>query len=64
MWKILIVLIKEEISYYQMMYAQFGISIRKKDPYHLWDFDIQTDPQILARRPDIVLIKKEKLFAV
>ena len=26
----------------------------------LWDFEIQTDPLILARRPDIVLIDKKK----
>ena len=26
----------------------------------LWDFDIQTDPLISARRPDLIVIKKKK----
>ena len=26
----------------------------------LWDFEIQTDHQILARRPDLIIIKKKK----
>ena len=26
----------------------------------LWDFDIQTDHLILARRPDLIIIKKKK----
>ena len=26
----------------------------------LWDFDIQTDHQISARRPDLIIIKKRK----
>ena len=26
----------------------------------LWDFEIQTDHQIQARRPDLVVIKKKK----
>ena len=26
----------------------------------LWDFEVQTDPLILARRPDLVLIDKRK----
>ena len=26
----------------------------------LWDFDIHTDHLILARRPDLILIKKKK----
>ena len=27
---------------------------------HLWDFDIQTDHLISARRPDLIIIKKKK----
>ena len=27
----------------------------------LWDFDIQTDHQISARRPDLVIINKKKM---
>ena len=26
----------------------------------LWDFDIHTDPLILARRPDLIIINKKK----
>ena len=26
----------------------------------LWDFDIQTDPQISARRPDLIIINEKK----
>ena len=26
----------------------------------LWDFDIHTDHQISARRPDLIIIRKEK----
>ena len=30
----------------------------------LWDFDIQTDHQISARRPDLIIINKIVDFAV
>ena len=26
----------------------------------IWDFDVQTDHLILARRPDLIMIKKKK----
>ena len=28
----------------------------------LWDLDIQTDHQILTRRPDLIIINKKKRF--
>ena len=27
---------------------------------YIWDFDIQTDPQIAARRPDLIIINRKK----
>ena len=30
---------------------------------HLWDFDIQTDHLISARRPDLIIINKKRAFA-
>ena len=36
-------------------------SVLKNDTHKLrWDFDIQTDPLILARRPDLKIINKKK----
>ena len=35
--------------------------VLEKDTHKLlWDFDIQTDHLISARRPDLIIIKKEK----
>ena len=43
-----------------MVYAQPSICPRKLHKL-LWDFDIQTDHLISARRPDLIIInKKEK----
>ena len=30
----------------------------------LWDFDIQTDHQISARRPDLIIINKKKVSKI
>ena len=35
--------------------------VLENDTYkRLWAFDIQTDPLILARRPDLIIINKKK----
>ena len=52
--------------------TEFGIPVHKQHWIHepqsvtdtedakiLWDFDIQTDRRIQARRPDIVLVEKQ-----
>ena len=43
--------------YWQILYAQTRICPRKWDKL-LWDFEIQTDQAILARRLGLILIKK------
>ena len=36
-------------------------SVQKNDAHKLlWDFDIQMDPLILARKPDLIIINKKK----
>ena len=36
-------------------------SVLENDTHNLlWDFDIQTDHLISARRPDLIIIKKKK----
>ena len=39
-----------------MIYAQTRTLLENEIHIVLWDFEIQTDYQILARRPDLVLI--------
>ena len=41
-------------------------SLLEKDTYKLlWDFEIQTDHLISARRPDLIIInKKERTFSI
>ena len=37
------------------------VSVRENDIHKLlWDFDIQTDHLISARRPDLIIINKKK----
>ena len=44
-------------------YMHYPASILKKDTYKLlWDFDIQTDHLISARRPDLMITNKKKEF--
>lgn len=43
-----------------MVRAHGAISIREENIKLLWDFNVQTDKVIQARRPDIILTKKEK----
>ena len=42
-----------------MEYAQPRIRPRKSVAKILWDFQIQTDPVILARQPDLVIVKNK-----
>ena len=42
-----------------MVYAQTRIHPGEKTNIILWDFEVQTDHLILARRPDIMIIKKK-----
>ena len=36
-------------------------SVLESETYQLlWDFKIQTDPRISARRPDVVIVNKKK----
>ena len=47
--------------YKQMVYAQPGASVLENDSHKLlWDFNIQTDHLIPARRPDLIIINKRK----
>ena len=46
--------------YKQMVYAQPGACPRKYSHKLLWDFYIQTDHLIPARRPDLIVINKRK----
>ena len=42
-------------------YTHNPTSILKNDTYKLlWNFDIQTDPLISARRPDLIIINKNR----
>ena len=53
----------QEISirpYKQMVYAQPGTCPEKDSHELLWDFNIQTDHLIPARRPDLIIINKRK----
>ena len=43
-----------------MVYAQPGACPRKYSHELLWDFNIQTDHLIPARRPDLIIINKRK----
>ena len=44
-----------------MVYAQPSTCSRKWHTHKLlWDFDIQTDHPISARRPDLIIINKKK----
>ena len=39
-------------------------SVLENDTHKLlWDFDIQTDHQISARRPDLIVINKKRQLA-
>ena len=39
-------------------------SVLENDTHNLlWDFDIQTDPLISARRPDLIIINKKRELA-
>ena len=43
-----------------MIYAQ-PASVQENETHKLlWDFDIQMDPLISARRPDLIIINKKK----
>ena len=44
----------------QMVYAQPRIRPRNEMPKVLWDFEIQTNPLISARRLDLVIVKRRK----
>ena len=53
----------QEISirpYKQMVYAQPGTCPRNDSHKLLWDFNIQTDHLIPARRPNLIVINKRK----
>ena len=42
-------------------YAHNPTSVQENDTHKLlWDFDIQTDHQISARRPDLIIINNKK----
>ena len=42
-------------------YMHNPASVLENDTHKLlWDFDIQTDHQISARRPDLIIINKKK----
>ena len=43
-----------------MVPAQSGHCGREREVKILWDFNIQTDREIKHRRPDIVVVNKEK----
>ena len=43
-----------------MVYAQPNICPGECYTEHLWDFDVQTDHLISARRPDLIIINKKK----
>ena len=45
--------------YHQMVYAQTGIRPGEWDAKFFWDFVIQTEQLIPARRPDLTLVGKE-----
>ena len=45
--------------YYQIIYAQ-NPSLKNEKHKTLWDFELQTDHPIPAKRPDIVRINKKK----
>ena len=46
--------------YYQMVHAQIRILQAREIHKILWDFEIQTDKQIPATRPNLVITKKKK----
>ena len=46
--------------YYQMINAQPKICPGEWDAQILWDFQIQIDHLILARRPDLVIVNKKR----
>ena len=53
----------QEISilpYKQMVYAQPAPVLENDSHKLLWDFNIQTDQLIPARRPDLIIINKRK----
>ena len=53
----------QEISirpYKQMVYVQPAPVLENDSHKLLWDFNIQTDHLILARRPDLIIINKRK----
>ena len=43
-----------------MVYAQPSTVLENDTQKLLWYFDIQTDPLISARRPDLIIIKKKE----
>ena len=43
-----------------MVYAQLSTVLENDTHKLLWDFDIQTDHLISARRPDLIVINKKK----
>ena len=43
-----------------MVYAQPAPVLENDTHKLLWDFDVQTDHQISARRPDLIMINKIK----
>ena len=51
---------KFQFDHANKWYMHNPAPVLKNDTHTLWDFDIQTDHLILARRPDLIIINKKK----
>ena len=52
---------KSKFDHTNKWYMQNPESVLENETYKLlWDFEIQTDPLISARRPDLVIVNKKK----
>ena len=58
---IIIIIIIIKFNQTNKWYMHNPASVLEKNTHkHRWDFGIQTDPPILARRPDLIIINKKK----
>ena len=56
---------KFRFDHTKKLYMHNLASVLKNDTYKLlWDFDIQTDHLISARRPDLIIMKKKQLWTL